>query len=91
MVGVSCRCDNSAVVDVVNHQSAQDPLLYHLLRCLFNEAYNDGIATTIDEPYVSGVSLTHGIPREHIWTFAAGRTSALATTSSSPLALPLPT
>ena len=38
------------------------------------EAYNDGIATTIDEPYVSGVSLTHGIPREHIWTFAAGRT-----------------
>ena len=28
--------------------------------------------TTIDGAYVSGVSLTHGRPRQHIWTFAAG-------------------
>ena len=27
---------------------------------------------TIDSTYVDGVSLTHGNPREHIWTFAAG-------------------
>ena len=26
---------------------------------------------TIDEPYVDGVSLTYGQPRQHIWTFAA--------------------
>ena len=32
------------------------------------------VGDSIDEPYVSGVSLTHGIPREHIWTFAAGHT-----------------
>ena len=27
---------------------------------------------TIDDVYVDGVSLTHGNPRQHIWTFAAG-------------------
>ena len=37
------------------------------------EAYDDGLWTTIDGAYVSGVSLTHGSPRQHIWTFAAGR------------------
>ena len=37
------------------------------------EAYDDGDATTIDGAYVAGVSLTHGSPRQHIWTFAAGR------------------
>ena len=34
--------------------------------------YRSGQATNIDEPYVSGLSLTHGSPRQHIWTFAAG-------------------
>ena len=36
--------------------------------------YHDGHATTIDEDYVDGVSLTHGSPRQHIWTIAAGAT-----------------
>jgi hypothetical protein len=27
---------------------------------------------SIDEPYVDGVSVTHGYPRRHIWTFAGG-------------------
>ena len=36
------------------------------------EAYHDGDVTTIDGAYVSGISLTHGSPRLHIWTFAAG-------------------
>ena len=26
----------------------------------------------INLPYVDGISLTHGYPRQHIWTFAAG-------------------
>ena len=30
------------------------------------------ISYTIDGPYVSGLSLTHGSPRTHIWTFASG-------------------
>ena len=36
---------------------------------------------TIDEPYVDGVSVTHGMPRArtHIWTFAAGATEATVT------------
>ena len=38
--------------------------------------YNFGVATTIDSPYVGGVSLTHGAQgvRQHIWTFAVGLT-----------------
>ena len=43
------------------------------------EAYNDGLVTTIDGAYVSGVSLTHGSPRQHIWTFAAGLAEDLPT------------
>ncbi len=30
-----------------------------------------GFTRSISSPYVDGVSLTHGDPREHIWTFAA--------------------
>ena len=33
--------------------------------------YNNGGQTTIDSHYVDGISLTHGSPRKHIWTFAA--------------------
>ena len=36
------------------------------------EAYDNGRVTTIDGAYVAGVRLTHGNPRQHIWTFAAG-------------------
>ena len=36
------------------------------------ESYHNGDATTIDSAYVAGVSLTHGSPRQHIWTFAGG-------------------
>ena len=35
------------------------------------ESYHDGGATTINSSYVTGISLTHGTPRQHIWTFAA--------------------
>jgi len=33
-------------------------------------AENLGYPMTIDGPYVDGVSVTHGNPRQHIWTFA---------------------
>ena len=36
------------------------------------EPYDTGRVTTINGSYVAGVSLTHGSPRQHIWTFAAG-------------------
>ena len=42
------------------------------------EAYHRGDMTTIDGAYVSGVSLTHGSPRQHIWTFAAGAGETLS-------------
>ena len=35
--------------------------------------YFDDRTHTIDDPYVDGVSLTHGFsPRKHVWTFAGG-------------------
>ena len=34
--------------------------------------YNHGGLTTIDSPYVSGVAVMYGSPRQHIWTFANG-------------------
>ena len=36
------------------------------------EEFNRGYVTTIDGAYVDGIVLTHGTPRQHIWTFAAG-------------------
>ena len=45
--------------------------------------YHDGIITTIDGAYAIGVSVTHGTPRNHIWTFAAGISEDYHLTSSS--------
>ena len=35
-------------------------------------SYHSRIVTTIDGAYACGVSVTHGTPRNHIWTFVAG-------------------
>ena len=41
--------------------------------------YHNGYRTTIDGGYVDGVSVTHGSPQQHIWTFAAGATEGSPT------------
>ena len=43
------------------------------------ETYHDGRVSTINGAYVTGVSLTHGCQRQHIWTFAAGSSEDLPT------------
>ena len=35
-------------------------------------AFQGRLSASIDTAYVDGVSLTHGSPRQHIWTFVAG-------------------
>ena len=35
-------------------------------------SYHYRVVTTIDGAYACGVSVTHGTPRNHIWTFVAG-------------------
>ena len=45
------------------------------------EYRNDNI---IDSYYVEGVSITHGSPRQHVWTLMAGLTEASAGSSSCP-------
>ena len=42
-------------------------------------SYYHGYRTTIDGAYVDGVSVTHGSPQQHIWTFAAGRAEGYPT------------
>ena len=37
------------------------------------QTFNTQGVTSIDRAYISGVSLTHGSPRQHIWSFVAGR------------------
>ena len=34
------------------------------------ESFNNNQSITINDAYVDGVSITHGSPREHVWTFA---------------------
>ena len=48
------------------------------------EAYNDRQVTTIEGAYVAGVSLTHGSPRQHIWTFAAAASETLTDAEGCP-------
>ena len=39
------------------------------------DAFDNG--RSIDSTYVDGLSITHGHPRQHIWTYAAGLTDSL--------------
>ena len=48
------------------------------------ESYHRGRETTINSSYVSGVSLTHGSPRQHIWTFAASSSSTYTNIQACP-------
>ena len=43
----------------------------------------EGNPQTINDPYVDGVSLTYGSPRQHIWTFAA----AIDETTNNPFSI----
>ena len=47
---------------------------YQFGRPLAFFAYHRKKVTTINDSYVCGVSVTHGAPRSHIWTFACGET-----------------
>ena len=47
------------------------------------------VRRTLDEPYLDGVSITHGTPQQHVWSFAAAHSeqvqrSLIGTTFSCP-------
>ena len=44
-------------------------------------SYHYGHGTSIDSAYVAGVSVTHGKLRQHIWTFAAGKSEGSPTSA----------
>ena len=35
------------------------------------DAFSDGVSQTLEGHYLDGVSITHGMPRNHIWSLAA--------------------
>ena len=51
----------------------------------YQYASTDGATgrTTIDGPYIDGVSLTHGSPRQHVWTFISALTENTAVNTRS--------
>ena len=52
------------------------------------DAFNGG---TIDSDYIEGLSVTHGTPRNHIWTFVAGCSKDIGNgCSNCPCASPYP-
>jgi hypothetical protein len=55
----------------LNIQYSQVCGLIRAYQYRLTDAFALGRNHTIDGPYVDGVSLTHGNPKQHIWTFAA--------------------
>ena len=49
----------------------------------FKRHFPSTLVATIDNAYVDGVSVTHGTPRNHIWTFVAGITEGNPTAYNS--------
>ena len=64
---------------------------YHFYDTPAFHSYNYGGQTTLDSSYVSGLSVTYGSPRNHIWTFAVGRSKDHSyTCCNCPCASPYP-
>ena len=53
------------------------------------DAFSTG-NSSIDSHYVEGLSVTHGTPRNHIWTFAAGYSKNYSGGGNCPCASPYP-
>ena len=53
------------------------------------DAFDTG-STSIDSYYVEGLSVTHGTPRNHIWSFAAGYSKDNSGGGNCPCASPYP-
>ena len=59
---------------VIGYQYASTDALY--------KQYHENVL--IDNPYIEGISITHGSPRQHIWTFMGGLTESVAGTVNCP-------
>ena len=46
--------------------------------------YSGNRSLTLNDPYVDGVSITHGQPRQHIWTFAGAYDETTAGAANCP-------
>ena len=78
---LSCNCDNEAVVYVINKGSARDPIVAHLLRCLFFYAAH----------YHFSIRAVHIAGQTNILADALSRNNLAMFFSSFPQASPYPT
>ena len=66
---------NTSSCDGVNYTTAglqYDQVCGRIIGYQLGTPYVFSGRRSIDSPYVYGVSVTHGSPRQHIWTFAGG-------------------
>ena len=57
-------------------------IAYQFCQTLAFWLYNSDPTRTIDDPYLDGISITHGNnPREHVWSFASAYYESYASTS----------
>ena len=81
--GHTSSTDCSSVTFPVNGQYSQVCGRVTAYRWGFSHAFLEYHVRgqTIEDPYVDGLSFTHGSPRTHIWTFASGLFSGTSTSS----------
>ena len=79
--GVSfCRVDSDSIQTCSSASFSTNGTSYESV-CGRARGYQKGITyafrfsatSSLNAPYVSGLSITHGTPRQHIWTYATGR------------------
>ena len=81
----TCRRTNGASCESVNYQNNGISYSRVCGRVIgYQYCSTDGFALrnnpTIDSNYVDGVSITHGSPRQHVWTFANGQSESASIT-----------
>ena len=88
---VPCTCD-SAIFS--NYRSSQYSRVcgrvtgYRVGSSEGFKPYFQLMSGDIDRPYAEGVSITHGSPRQHIWTLATAKTESRCPCGSSSLSSP---
>ena len=83
---ICCHCDKEAVINVVNHQKAKDPLLCHQMHCMvYASACFDFDVTSIHTPGVDNIA-ADALSRNDMNTFSL-QVPRAASPTSVPLAL----
>ena len=71
--GSSLQCNSLTFPSMGNYNKVCGKVRgYQHINTLAYYTYNSGSQTTIDSIYTTGISITQGFPRQHLWTYAVG-------------------